>query len=194
MVFVKNARKGKVKTRLAKTVGDEKALEIYQLLVQHTLKIAKSIDAQRYVFYSDYIDHNDDWNPTHFSREIQQGEDLGQRMEQAFSSALEQHDKAVIIGSDCISLTPALIEKAFQKLEEYPFVIGPAIDGGYYLLGMNQFVPQLFENMTYSTSSVFSETVKKIEDLGKNYFQLDTLSDIDTEEDWKKFGPKEVVE
>lgn len=189
MVFIKNVLKGKVKTRLAKTLGDEKALEIYQLLVNHTYQIARETKATRYTFYSHFVDHQDQWEAPHFSRHLQQGKDLGQRMEHAFAMALAQQDKAVIIGSDCISLTPAIIEQAFQKLEEHPFVIGPAMDGGYYLLGMREFSPELFSNMKYSTSSVFSETIKRMEALGKTYFALEPLSDIDTEEDWKKYGP-----
>lgn len=187
LIFIKNPLKGKIKTRLAKTVGDDKALEIYQQLTKHTRQVAQDVEAHRFLFYSHFIDHQDDWPPIHFSKHLQQGHDLGQRMEQAFSIGLEQVDKAVIIGSDCASLSPAIIERAFHQLDDYPFVIGPAFDGGYYLLGMNQFSPSLFEDMTWSTDSVFSETIKRIEALGQPFYQLETLSDIDTEEDWNRF-------
>ncbi len=193
LIFIKNAQKGKVKTRLANTVGETKALKIYQALVQYTRKITQSVSAYRYVFYSDYVEDHDDWPTIDFAKYVQQGADLGQRMEQAFSLALEQRDKAIIIGSDCASLSPALIEEAFQKLDTHPFVIGPALDGGYYLLGMRHFTPSLFENIHWSTSTVFQETIQKIEALhpktgNSSYHLLPELSDIDFEEDWEKYG------
>ena len=111
-------------------------------------------------------------------------------MSHAFKKAFETHQKVVIIGSDCASLTKEIVEKAYKALNTNPFVIGPAIDGGYYLLGMNQYFPQVFENIEWSTPSVFPKTIEIIENLGKSYFLLPELSDIDTEEDWKKYGWK----
>ncbi len=188
IIFIKNAEKGKVKTRLAKTLGDDQALKIYHALVKHTREIALEVDAQRHVFYSKHIEYNDEWSAVNFSKHVQHGKDLGQRIEQAFSATLEQRDKAIIIGSDCASLNPAIIEQAFQQLEEVPFVIGPAMDGGYYLLGMNHYSPSLFEDINWSTDTVCSETIRKIKQLGQAYALLEPLSDIDNEEDWKKYG------
>ena len=188
IVFIKNAEKGKVKTRLANTVGDDRALKIYQALLDHTGRIAQSVDADRFLFYNDFIEKNDGWPAVHFHKLLQRGSDLGDRMKNAFRIIFQTHKKVVIIGSDCPLLTDKIINEAFEKLDEYAFVIGPATDGGYYLLGMNQFSSAVFENIEWSTSKVLAKTIKNIEDLGKSYHLLSELSDIDTEEDWKKFG------
>ena len=156
--------------------------------MSHTREIAQSVEAHRYVFYSDKIEIQDEWSNVHFTKHPQQGKDLGQRMEQAFSTVLEKYDKAIIIGSDCPMLTTEIVNDAFQKLDDFPFVIGPAMDGGYYLLGMNRFSPQLFENIAWSTAQVFKETTKRITALGQTYAVLDPLYDIDNEEDWEKYG------
>jgi len=188
LIFIKNAEKGKVKTRLAKTVGDEKALEIYQALLAHTRQVALATPAHRLLFYSKYIVDNDDWPREAFQKYLQRGQNLGERMQNGFAQALEQHDKAVIIGSDCASLTAGIVEEAFAKLDEHPYVIGPAMDGGYYLLGMRTHTPELFQDIAWSTAEVASATLAKIEALGKSCYQLPTLSDIDHWEDWECYG------
>lgn len=190
IIFIKNTEKGKVKTRLARTLGDDQALKIYKALLEHTRNIALSIKTERYLFYSNFVDPNDDWPNQQFHKLVQQGEGLGQRMQDAFHQVFQQHEKVVIIGSDCASLTPAILQNAFDQLDDYPFVIGPADDGGYYLLGMREYTPSLFENIEWSTETVFPTTIKKIEALQKSYTLLAQLSDIDYEEDWEKYGWK----
>ncbi|MEM6966273.1 MAG: TIGR04282 family arsenosugar biosynthesis glycosyltransferase [Bacteroidota bacterium] len=188
IIFIKNIEKGKVKTRLAATVGDDRALEIYKTLLAHTRKVTTAVDAERFLFYSSFIEKKDEWSEDFFIKKIQRGDDLGARMVNAFSEVLKKQDKVVIIGSDCISLTPKILQMAFEKLDEVPFVIGPTFDGGYYLLGMNRLETSLFENMEWSTASVFPTTIQRIEALGEKYFSLPQLSDIDYEEDWVKYG------
>lgn len=188
LIFIKNPEKGKVKTRLARTVGKDKALQIYLALLGHTRNIALSLEVERYLFYSNFVDKQDAWSNEGFQKEVQQGQGLGERMTNAFKMVFENHSKVVIIGSDCASLNSEIVKKAFEKLDNFPFVIGPAIDGGYYLLGMNTFQATVFENIEWSTEAVFPETIKKIEDLEQTYYLLPELSDIDFEEDWKKFG------
>ena len=171
-------------------MGKDKALEIYQALLRHTRTVAGSVEAHRFLFYSDFIDDRDDWPTVDFAKHLQQGNDLGQRMEKAFSLALERYDKAIIIGSDCVELNPQILEEAFRQLDHFPFVIGPAHDGGYYLLGMNGFNPELFENIAWSTEKVLAQTIEKIEAMDEKYFLLPGLSDIDVAEDWEKHGWK----
>jgi len=190
IIFIKNPKKGKVKTRLAKTLGENQALLIYKALLQHTRNIALQINATCYLFYGQFIDNEDDWSEKNFQKRLQTGADLGARMQRAFHEVLQKHDKAIIIGSDCATLTPDMVNDAFSKLEKHSFVIGPAEDGGYYLLGMQNYTPSVFENMEWSTESVFKETIQKIENLNKEYYLLPTLSDIDNEEDWEKHGWK----
>ena len=188
IIFIKNVEKGKVKTRLAATVGDDQALKIYQALLGHTRKVAQAVDAERFLFYSSFIEKEDEWSEDFFIKKIQSGGDLGDRMQGAFAEVLEKNEQVLIVGSDCASLTPEIVTMALQKLEEVPYVVGPTFDGGYYLLGMNRLTPSLFQNMEWSTESVFETTIKRIEELGEEYFLLPKLSDIDYEEDWKKYG------
>ncbi len=188
LIFIKNPEKGKVKTRLAQSMGEERALSIYRTLLDHTWRVARSVDVERLLFYSNHIDLKDKWSARDFRKLVQHGEDLGERMLNAFRIALQDHERAVIIGSDCASLTPAIVEEAFRALNRNDFVIGPATDGGYYLLGMRKLTPSLFENIPWSTGKVFSSTMQRIRTLGKTCYQLPELSDIDYEEDWEKFG------
>ena len=186
IIFIKNPKLGKVKTRLAATVGDEKALSIYKQLLDFTRNLAISLSVERMLFYSDEVEIEDNWSPIFFQKNKQQGDDLGERMKNAFHTTLLTSSKAVIIGSDCAELTKEILENAFEALEKNDFVLGPAEDGGYYLIGMNYFEPSIFENMEWSTDEVFSKTVVKINELNKKATFLPMLSDTDNEEDWKK--------
>ncbi|MFK7807608.1 MAG: TIGR04282 family arsenosugar biosynthesis glycosyltransferase [Saprospiraceae bacterium] len=188
IVFIKNPQKGKVKTRLAATVGDDKALAIYKALMDHTRHIALATDAQRLLFYSQQINSKDNWSNQDFIKHLQTEGNLGIKMKAAFQTAFQNADKVIIIGSDCASLSPDIITEAFAKLETHDFVIGPAMDGGYYLLGMNNYEPAVFEEISWSTESVLKETIRVIETMDKSYTLLVELSDIDYEEDWIKWG------
>ena len=188
IIFIKNPELGKVKTRLAKTVGDKKALAIYKALMNHTREIALAVSTDRLLFYSQEIHPSDQWSTTNFKKYLQAIGDLGTKMKTAFQHAFQDHQKVVIIGSDCASLTPAIVEMAFQQLDKHDFVIGPALDGGYYLLGMNQYTPSVFDDIEWSTPSVFEDTKQQIKELKKDFVLLPALSDIDYEEDWIKYG------
>lgn len=188
LIFIKNAELGKVKTRLASTLGDEQALKIYLSLLSHTRQIAQEIKADRMLFYSSFIDQEDEWTKDDFHKAVQVGDDLGARIHHAFELAFQNHDKVVIIGSDCASLTVEIVEEAFNALQSFPFVVGPAMDGGYYLLGMDQLEPSVFKNIDWSTDQVFDQTLKAIQKLNKSCYLLPELSDIDYEEDWNEYG------
>jgi len=186
MIFIKNPVKGKVKTRLAKTIGDEKALDVYHKLLKHTQKITSPISGDKLLFYSDFIDSADNWNAELFQKQVQTGRDLGERMSNAFQLAfLKKHKKVIIIGSDCIDLTAKHIDEAFNLLEEKDIVIGPAKDGGYYLVGMKALHQTLFLNKKWSSSSVFSDTIESVRSLNLSLGLLEELSDIDDEKDLK---------
>ncbi len=197
LIFIKNPVKGRVKTRLARTVGDEKALEIYLELSKITRMYAEMLrDVQCYVFYSDHIDFTDDWREPHFIKRVQTGRDLGERIFHAFESVLKLHEKVCIIGSDCPTLNNEILQQAFDALGTHDFVIGPSTDGGYYLLGMsntatasseNDSVGYLFEEMPWSTARVFAETRERILQHEKTPAVLPELTDIDEEADWLLF-------
>ncbi len=191
IIFIKNPVLGKVKTRLAATLGDQKALEIYQRLLDVTRKTVTKVNAKYHLFYSDVIDMDDDWDIQDFDKYLQQGNDLGERMSSAFRNIFSQNDasalqKVVIIGSDCPALTPDILEMAFTILGDSDVVVGPTFDGGYYLLGMKEYHPALFENISWSTDAVYQETNDKSRLLQLNIADLPTLSDIDNEADWNK--------
>jgi rSAM/selenodomain-associated transferase 1 len=183
LIFARNPVYGKVKTRLAATIGNDKALLVYQILVEHTAAVTQDIDAVRIVYYTDLIVADDAWNNTYL-KNVQYGDGLGERMSNAFRDTLEYGEKkVVVIGTDCYDLTTAVIEAAFAELANYDVVIGPALDGGYYLLGMNIHQPHLFGNMEWSTDTVLKETLTRCADLGLRYLLLPVLSDIDDEKD-----------
>jgi len=185
MVFVRNPELGRVKTRLAKSIGDQAALETYKILSKHTSKIISEIDSDQLIFYSDKIQDNDIWTATNCKKQIQTKGDLGQKMLAAFQYGFSLgYQKILIIGSDLYSLRPKHIESAFEQLENYDVVIGPALDGGYYLLGLNFIIPKIFKQKQWSTSSVLKETLSDLKEFNVNL--LEPLNDIDTYEDLKK--------
>ena len=186
IIFVRNPELGKVKTRIAQTAGNEMALSIYKELLQHTRSVVKELACDKFVFYADYISENDLWIDDIFEKRLQFGNDLGQRMMNAFELLFsEGYDSVCIIGSDCISLAKRDIEAAFSILSKHDLVIGPSTDGGYYLLGMNKLHRLFFEDKIWSTDAVLPVTINNANQLYLTYEMLQTLSDIDTEEDWK---------
>lgn len=193
LIFVKNPVLGKVKTRIAATAGNKRALAIYQLLVQHTRQITLPLPCNKWVFYDSFIPIQDAWPYPRYQKHLQNGVNLGQRMHNAFANAFAHHcSKVVIIGSDCLQLHTQHLLTAFEQLADADVVIGPATDGGYYLLGMKQLYAPLFENKPWSNSNLLAETLQNIQQLGLSYFLLPTLSDIDTWEDWLRCGGTEL--
>lgn len=188
IIFARNPVLGKVKTRLASTLGNEKALSVYQSLLTHTAVITSKLNCHKYVFYADGISKQDIWDDSIFLKTEQQGNDLGERMQQAFTSLFEKgYKKVLIIGTDCFELTETIIEMAFGSLDHYNAVIGPSADGGYYLLGMSGHYPFLFTDKSWSTDSVCRATIADLSAHHIPYYTLPVLHDIDTEADWKQY-------
>jgi uncharacterized protein len=185
-IFVKNPRLGYVKTRLAATVGDEEALQVYFFLLKKTREAALAASAQRLLWYSDEATPDDDWAATQFDKRVQRATpDLGARMRHAFEVGFaEGATSALIIGSDCPTLTGALLDEAFDRLQRHEAVIGPVADGGYYLLGMTHLIPELFEDVAWSTESVLPTTLERLQAGGHSYALLPLLHDVDNEADW----------
>ncbi len=187
IIFVRKPELGKVKTRLAADIGDENALKVYNDLLTHTCVITKGLPLDKYAFYSEKVTGEDLWNKNGFYRKIQNGNNLGEKMENAFKVLFnESYEKLIIIGSDCFELDESLISKAFEQLDNYDVVIGPAKDGGYYLLGMSKTYPFLFRNKKWSTDSVCNDTMQDIQEHNLSCFQLPVLTDVDTKEDYNK--------
>lgn len=186
LIFQKNPVKGLVKTRLASTMGEDSALSIYEFLLDRTYEETKQIDQEILVFFSDYIpkEHPFPFHALH----LQEGMDLGVKMKNAFRKAFSLgFKKAVIIGTDCPDLTSELLIRSFSLLDQSDLVIGPAGDGGYYLLGMNREHSYLFDGIEWSTSQVFSRTLELARHHHLSFSLLPMLHDIDNEADWNRF-------
>jgi rSAM/selenodomain-associated transferase 1 len=187
VIFVRNLVYGKVKTRLAATIGGERAYNIYAALISHTWSVTQNIPADKIVYYADMVEDKDTWDDR-FNKTIQHGRDLGERMMNALMDMLEKgYKNVIIIGSDCPSLDEHILNDAFGQLESYDVVIGPAFDGGYYLVGMKSLHPYLFENMEWSTPSVFEVTAARCKSLNLACAVLPRLHDIDDEKDLVHF-------
>jgi rSAM/selenodomain-associated transferase 1 len=184
IIFTKNPEKGKVKTRLASFVGEDVALLVYQNLLLNTLQNVTDLAFDKCVAYSDYINRHDIWDNKRFMKCIQSGDDLGERMHNAFTLAFnKKYEQICLIGSDIPKLTSTIIEQAFQHLYDHDLVIGPAVDGGYYLIGMKHPHPELFEGIPWSTNQVFHKTLNIAKKQQLRFATLPTLYDIDKFED-----------
>ena len=184
IIFIRNPVMGKVKTRLAKTLGDEKAFIIYNQLLVHTHQVTRDLSCDKFLYYSDWVEHNDSWENDRFQKKIQQPGDLGERMSHAFRELFKEgYEKLLIIGSDCMELNERIINNAFETLNNHEVVIGPSSDGGYYLLGMTAFFPELFTNKHWGSSTVLEDTLKDLSTSKKVVGKLVTLNDIDEEKD-----------
>jgi uncharacterized protein len=184
IIFYRNPELGKVKTRLAATAGEERALAIYLKLAAYTREVAVQTTCDRVVYYSDFIDTEDSWSNNQFKKRLQTGESLGERMMHAFADSFDLGYKRVcIIGTDCLELTFDILKEAFEALRQKDSVIGPAYDGGYYLLGMSRFIPEVFYNKKWSTDTVCIDTINDLKHLQCSFEELTTLHDIDNESD-----------
>ncbi len=188
IVFVKSG--SNVKTRIAKETNVETALAIYEELVNSCANLCNALfEIDLLLYYSPKITSNDVWESIAFKKLTQVEGDLGTKMKCAFKETLEKYEKAVIIGSDCPYLTRDHIYMAFESLNKADVVIGPAVDGGYYLLGMNSFIEKLFEGIQWSTSTVYYETIDILFSERKSVQVLERLIDVDQYGDylrWKK--------
>lgn len=186
LIFYRNPEPGKVKTRLAATLGNEKALAVYLKLAEHTKNITEGIGADKLVFYSHTVEMKDQWPDQTYQKRAQSGDDLGERMLNAFQYGFNHGYRNIcIIGTDCLELNQTIIEKAFHALEQYDVVLGPAKDGGYYLLGMKKIYADFFINKNWSTQTVLHDTLLNALQQQASLHLLPLLSDVDVEEDLK---------
>ena len=191
IIFQKNAELGKVKTRLAETMGNREALEIYQLLVSYTHQQVQQVPCHKLLYFSEFLEKSPEWENEAYSLKIQTTGILGEKMANAFQSEFENgFTQLIIIGTDCPEINPKIIEEAFEKLTKVDVVVGPATDGGYYLLGMNQFIPGLFKDIPWSSEEVLSATKNFLVTNDITFDMLPLLSDVDYQEDWEKVKEK----
>ncbi|AUD05430.1 TIGR04282 family arsenosugar biosynthesis glycosyltransferase [Spirosoma horti] len=186
IVFVKNPIPGQVKTRIARTVGDARAVEVYRHLLAYTQQLVKGFATGCVVYYGDFINPDDGWNG--YPKQQQTGIDLGERMLNAFQEQFASGaKKVIIIGSDCLDITPDQISRAIDVLDTVDVVIGPATDGGYYLLGMNRPRPFLFRDMPWSQPELCQLTELAVLQHNLTFVRLDELNDIDEWADYERY-------
>lgn len=181
VIFAKNPVKGNVKTRLAASIGHDAALAVYKKLLDVTYQAVRPFDGEKCIFFADEI-NSKMWNE--FPKLMQRGDSLGERMQNAIQDCMSQgFEKMVIIGTDLPDLSPDLITRAFQVLDDQDVVLGPSVDGGYYLIGVNAMYPFLFENKSWSTDKLLEETIDSLNENHVSYGVLSEKNDIDTLDD-----------
>lgn len=218
ILFVKHPEPGRVKTRLARTLGDEEAADIYRRLVEYLLHMLPAVGADEVRVYFDPADKQrevEQWLRPHWQEGMEQlalndGEqirtaihfcpqssgDLGQRLHNSFQQVF--HDgrepkadclKVLAMGSDCIEINGDIFHAAWTSLGEKDLVFGPSADGGYYLLGLKSFHPCLFEEIPWSTTETLQTSLARAEEHFLSVALLEEKHDIDTEEDWRRAKP-----
>ncbi|MFN1834824.1 TIGR04282 family arsenosugar biosynthesis glycosyltransferase [Balneola sp. MJW-20] len=191
IIFVKNRVPGKVKTRLAADLGDIRALEVYEKLLKYTRSVMIEADTRNQVWFSGEVPDGNEWNKSAQKLMVQPTGNLGEKMSHAFRWNFEQGaEKVMIIGSDCAEITSGHIKKAITALNDKDLVIGPAKDGGYYLLAMKTYYPEIFNGVDWSTSKVLMQTLNTAERLGLESVLLEELNDVDELEDWNEVRHK----
>lgn len=184
IIFIRNPILGKVKSRLAKDIGDEKALQVYHLLLKHTLHITQTLKCSKFIYYADEVNNQDIWDKKDYIKRLQNGNDLGERMYFAMKDLFDAgFKKVLIIGSDCLEIKTEILEEAIIRLDQNSAVLGPAIDGGYYLLGLTSLISDLFVNKEWSSEKVAQQTLDDFVRLGISYGLLKELNDIDVASD-----------
>jgi rSAM/selenodomain-associated transferase 1 len=187
LIFAKQPVPGRVKTRLATALGSQEAARIYRRLGRTVVDQVRE-GLFHTVVYFDPPTAEDDvagWlGPEGLDFRPQAPGNLGDRLEAAFREALGEAKSAVVVGTDAPSVDSDVVERAFHLLQEVDVVIGPAADGGYYLLGLNSPSPELFRGIPWSTDRVFSATLGRARTLGLEVAVLVPEQDVDTLEDY----------
>lgn len=185
LVFAKAPTPGRVKTRLAAGIGDEAAAQVYSEMASRLVRCLVSPAYDLLVCYDppEEAEQVREWLGDEVALMPQDEGDLGQRMFGALGTALGLATEACVVGTDAPDLSAAILEEAFDRLSEADLVIGPAEDGGYYLLGLKHPWPELFQDIPWSTPRVLDRTLEAARGLGLKVHTLVTLADVDTVED-----------
>ncbi len=196
IVFARNAVAGRVKTRLIPTLGTEGATRLHRAMTQQTLATAAKSTAQHRELWLDAPSHDDppldEWIGDLLHRygmtcHEQRGNDLGRRMFYAMQCALQACAKVVLIGSDCPAIDPPFLTAAFRALNDHDVVLGPALDGGYVLIGARRLDQRLFDRVPWGTGEVLSTTRSRLSALNWSWTELPALRDVDDIDDLEHY-------
>jgi len=189
IIFTRFPVPGKTKTRLAPALGFEGACDLHRIMAGRAVLIARNacsqIGAQLQILYEggdqrkmkQWLGNSGNYRP-------QSGDDLGVRMDNGFKAAFEKGaERVVIIGTDCPEMNESVIGRAFESLLKKDIVLGPACDGGYYLIGLRSRNPALFSGVHWGTSRVLEQTLRRARSINASVELLETLKDLDRPED-----------
>ncbi len=192
-IFAKAPRLGHVKTRIARDLGDEAALEIHKILCDTTIKKAFSSSADQIEIWT--TEEQDEFLEA-FGVEVhrQQGKELGTRMNFALRHGLARFDQVLLVGADAYSITSHYLNVALNALSQVDVVIGPAHDGGYVLIGSRKSLPDLFKDIPWGTSDVMGATLATLLNLTVSFEVMQDRWDIDTLADIQKHAPELLVQ
>lgn len=189
IVFTRYPTPGKTKTRLIPALGDAGAADLHRQMTEHTLTQVRRVRTDGVAIEIHYTGAKTDreladWLGADLVYRAQGDGDLGERMAFSLKNAVRaRFDRSIIIGTDCPGLSTAILQLAFQQLRDCDLVLGPAIDGGYYLIGLRRFIPELFTGISWGTSLVLQQTIEIATKLGLSMGDLPLLADIDRPED-----------
>ena len=189
VVFARAPILGAVKTRLVPPLSNEQALSLHRALVEDTLERLTPVGGnalERWLYLSGPLASQDALEiPSAWTLALQNGDDLGSRMESAFRDALEEEEsgKMVLLGSDSPTLPLEYVGQAFKELVDREVVLGPAEDGGYYLVGCSTFVPELFRDIDWGTDRVLAQSKDALANANREFTLLPTWYDVDSEKD-----------
>ncbi len=195
IIFTRYPEPGKTKTRLIPALGTEGAAELQRQMTEHTLFQVQQLQKTTTVsvevrFAGGNFELMQNWLGIGLVYQSQGEGDLGKRMERSLLNAfVAGAQSVVIIGTDCPGVNAQILAKAFVELQQCDLVLGPAIDGGYYLIGLRRPVPELFININWGTVQVLKQTVDIAHQLNLSIIYLPTLADVDRPEDlliWEK--------
>jgi rSAM/selenodomain-associated transferase 1 len=194
IVFSRYPVPGTTKTRLARVLGDLGAAEVQKKLTEQTMsKLRQFLQLSPVAVLVSYdggsLEQIQEWLGPDFKYQDQGSGDLGQRMEKAFGAAFKlKYKRIVIIGTDCPGLQARHIAQAFETLRHKDLVLGPATDGGYYLIGLSRCEKSLFKEVPWGTDTVLAKTLNIAKHIGLSVDLLEILSDVDRPEDLKHFN------
>ncbi len=195
IIFTRYPEAGKTKTRMIPALGTKGAADLHRQMTEHTLTQVKQLQSNAISFEVRFAGGDvhlmQGWLGSDLIYHSQGDGDLGQRMARSLLSAFQSGaENAVIIGTDCPDVNADILAEAFAKLHHYNLVLGPAMDGGYYLVGLQYPIPELFIDIDWGTAKVLQQTVEIAENLNLSVVYLPYLADIDRPEDlpiWEKY-------
>lgn len=192
IVFTRYPEPGQTKTRLIPALGIEGAAKLHRQMTEKAIATVDKLQELRPIsteikFTGTTLSQMQDWLGCHLCYNPQVGGNLGERMSEAFQSAFNRKYRSVVmIGSDCPAITSHILSQAFQLLQQFYIVLGPATDGGYYLIGLSRFIPEIFEGVNWGTELVWKQTISICHHLNIAVANLTILTDIDRPEDLEK--------